>query len=143
MNDVQQHQHHRPPDRPLRWRLRSVPPRDRALHYRAIDRDNRVEWIDVNTDQRLLGALGVSREQALKRMHVLDADGVLRDGAAAFVALWSALPYYRFPARLVYHTRTTGLLEAAYRHFESWRYVQRRERLACAMPQRKPSVGQP
>lgn len=109
--------------------------RREIAHYRAIDRDNRVEWVDINTDRRLLDALGVSHEQAMKRMHVLGADGVLRDGAAAFVALWSALPYYRFLARLVYFTRTTGLLEAAYRRFASWRYTRRRARFACAAPQ--------
>lgn len=104
--------------------------RREIAHYRAIDHNNRIEWVDINTDRRLLDMLGVSHEHAMKRMHVLGADGVLRDGAAAFVALWSALPYYRVIARLVYLTRTTGLLEAAYRRFAPWRYVRRRARLS-------------
>jgi len=104
--------------------------RREVAHYRVIDRDNRIEWVDINSDRRLLDMLGVSHEQAMKRMHVLGADGVLRDGAAAFVALWSALPYYRVIARLIYLTRTTGLLDAAYRRFAPWRYARRRARLS-------------
>lgn len=31
--------------------------RREIAHYRAIDRDNRIEWVDINTDRRLLNSL--------------------------------------------------------------------------------------
>jgi len=103
----------------------------------------RVESVDINADRRLLDALGVNHDQAMKRMHVLGADGVLRDGAMAFVVLWSALPYYRVLARLICVTRTAGLLERVYRRFASWRYARRRQQPACAMPRHTLSDGRP
>lgn len=100
-------------------------------HYRTLDRGHRVAWIDINSGAHLLNALGLSREQAMRRLHVLDGDGVMRDGAAAFVALWRALPYYRVLAWVVDQTRAVGLLDAAYDRFAAWRYRRRQAEVVC------------
>jgi len=100
-------------------------------HYRTLDRDHRVAWIDINSGAHLLDALGLSRDHAMRRLHVLDGDGVMRDGAAAFVTMWRALPYYRALAWLVDRTRTVRLLDAAYDRFAAWRYRRRQEDPVC------------
>ena len=54
---------------------------------------------------------GVRRDEALRRFHVLEADGHTVTGAAAFVRLWSAYPgLARLPG-------VTPCLEFGYRLF--------------------------
>jgi len=47
-----------------------------------------------------LAALGLTPEDAARRLHVL-RDGALLSGLPAFVALWSEMPRFRWLARLV------------------------------------------
>lgn len=102
-------------------------------HYAHLDRRRQIEWIDFCQDQTLLNALGVTSDQAMRRLHVLDRDGVLRDGVPAFVAIWAELPYYRALSRLVRLFKMVPLLESAYRPFSAWRY-KRRMLSVCAVP---------
>lgn len=108
--------------------------RGEIAHYARLDRDNRLEWVDLNTDHALLSALGVSRDQAMRRMHAIDADGVLRDGVCAFLAVWQALPYYRRLPGLIHALRLVPLLELGYRRFAGWRYRRRRRPAVCPTP---------
>ncbi len=100
-------------------------------HYRRLDVAGRIEWVDITRRQRLIKALGVSFDDAMRRMHVLGSDGLLRDGAAAFVALWRELPYYRTVAALVYATRSVPVLDRLYRVFAARRYRSRCPGGAC------------
>jgi predicted DCC family thiol-disulfide oxidoreductase YuxK len=60
---------------------------------------------------------GLSREAALARFHVRDAEGRLLSGAAAFVGLWQRLPRWRWFARLAALPPVLALLEFGYRAF--------------------------
>ena len=102
-------------------------------HYARLDREGRFEWIDITKDRELLSALGISREQAMRRLHVLDRNGVLVEGARAFLAIWTEMPRYRFLSRLVYGLRALNALEAAYNRFADRRYASRCRTLACAV----------
>ena len=94
-------------------------------HYAKLDEaSDRVHWIDITQDLELLFAIEVSAERAMRRLHVLDSHGVVREGAEAFVVLWTELPYYRWLARAVRFTRTMGILESCYRPFAAWRYTR-------------------
>lgn len=68
-------------------------------HYRryAEDRAIRLGWEDISTgvDAPLLDALGLDREDAKRRMTVLDADGQVHRGVDAFLVLWREMPRYR------------------------------------------------
>lgn len=57
-----------------------------------------VTFEDLNTAD--LAAWGVSRDAARRRLHVRDGER-LRAGVPAFLALWRAIPRYRWLARLV------------------------------------------
>ncbi len=100
-------------------------------HYQRLDQDDRLEWIDINQDQELLNAFGISYEVAMRRLHVLTRDGRLVDGAYAFAAVWSELPYYRLLAKLLYRTRALRGLDALYGKFAQWRYQRRCRTKAC------------
>jgi predicted DCC family thiol-disulfide oxidoreductase YuxK len=107
--------------------------------FKKLDATKRIEWIDINEDVELLHALGITYEQAMLRMHVLDKRGILRRGAHAFLALWSELPYFKVIASLVYLSRTSYLLDKAYNEFADWRFKKRSgaqdgAAVACALP---------
>ena len=60
---------------------------------------------------------GVDRAALLARFHVQRADGSLLSGAAAFVALWRAMPGWRWLGRFGALPGVTPLLELADRGF--------------------------
>ena len=57
-----------------------------------------VTFEDLNTAD--LAAWGLDRDTARRRLHVRDR-GRLRAGLPAFIALWRAIPRYRWLARLI------------------------------------------
>ena len=99
--------------------------REIAMYRRQPGADG-VHWVNAASCEA--GALGsdLSREAALARMHVRRADGSLVGGAAAFVALWAALPRTATLARWLNHRRVRALLDAAYSAFLVVRRIWRR-----------------
>ena len=64
---------------------------------------------------------GTTREQLLARFHVRRRDGRLLSGAQAFLALWAALPGWRWLALAGRLPGAAWLMERAYRLFLRWR----------------------
>jgi predicted DCC family thiol-disulfide oxidoreductase YuxK len=64
---------------------------------------------------------GITREQLLARFHVRGRDGELRSGAQAFLALWAALPGWRWLALAGRAPGAAWLMERTYRLFLRWR----------------------
>ncbi|WP_375427328.1 DUF393 domain-containing protein [uncultured Sphingomonas sp.] len=80
---------------------------------RRLDRRERIEWVDVADGS---SACPIDRGALLARFHARE-DGVMRSGAAAFAAMWRAIPAMR-PLGLI--ARAPGVLpvlEAAYVRF--------------------------
>ena len=84
--------------------------------YRGLPANQPVSFVDVSDAATTLPP-GSDRAQLLARFHVLGADGRLVDGARGFVALWAALPGWRWLARLAALPGATGLMEFGYRAF--------------------------
>jgi predicted DCC family thiol-disulfide oxidoreductase YuxK len=78
--------------------------------------DAPVCFYDVN-DAALPLPPGTTREQLLARFHVRDRDGTLLSGAQAFLALWAALPGWRWLARVGRLPGVPWAMERAYRFF--------------------------
>lgn len=72
-------------------------------HYQSYcaDRPLGLAWVDISSDEDWLKRLGLTREAAKRRLHVLDGDGRLLIGIDAFIALWQRMPRYRWLAWLI------------------------------------------
>ena len=84
--------------------------------YRSLKPTTPVCFSDVSdTAQPLPG--GTTREQLMARFHVRQANGQLLSGAQAFLALWAALPGWRWLALVGRVPGATWAMERAYRLF--------------------------
>ena len=81
-----------------------------------VDPALQVAYADISSMQTPLPP-GGDRAAYLKRFHVQLADGSVKSGAAAFVALWAVLPGWRWLARLASLPGATPLLEVVYQGF--------------------------
>ena len=82
-------------------------------------------FADVSSEAVPLPA-GTTREQLLARFHVQGRDGQLLSGAQAFLALWAALPGWRWLALAARLPGAPWLLERMYRLFLRWRPILQR-----------------
>lgn len=84
--------------------------------YRGLSALQPVCFADI-TDPAHVPPAGVSSRELAARFHVRHADGRLVGGARAFLALWAALPGWRWLARMGSLPGMPHLMEWAYRGF--------------------------
>jgi len=129
------------PDRPLQDYLRPTVFYDggcalcsrEIAHYRRLDRNENLRWIDISRDREALERHGLDWETAMRRFHVLDARGCWQTGVWGFAEMWAHLPRYRWLSRFLSSTGSLSLLDRLYSHFASWR-ARRRCSDACQLP---------
>ena len=80
---------------------------------RRLDRRGAIEFVDIATGT---GACPIDRREMLARFHAR-ADGHLLSGAAAFAAMWRAIPLLRPLGLLARNRSVLAVLEAAYLRF--------------------------
>lgn len=105
--------------------------RREIARYRRSRYAYRLAWVDLSSDQVTLEVNGLSRQQAMERLHVLDAAGNWQIGAWAFAELWSHLPRYRIFSSLLRRTGLLPPLDRLYNAFARWRSRRRCESIAC------------
>jgi predicted DCC family thiol-disulfide oxidoreductase YuxK len=88
--------------------------------YRDLQANTPVCFADVS-DAALPLPPGTTREQLLARFHVRGHDGQLLSGARAFLALWAALPGWRWLALIGRLPGAAWAMERCYRLFLRWR----------------------
>ena len=97
--------------------------------YQSLASLQPVAWLDVSKDSAGLNAGDQARYMG--RFHVRLQDGRVVSGAAAFVALWLAMPGWRWLGRVGRLPGVTPLLELTYRGFLQLRpLLQRWARVA-------------
>jgi predicted DCC family thiol-disulfide oxidoreductase YuxK len=109
--------------------------RREIAHYRRLDRDERVHWLDLTSQEAGDLPAGIDRAEAMALFHVRDRHGRWAVGAYGFVTLWDNLPYYRHLARVVRSLRLSKLLDRVYRRFARWRLARRCSE-GCALDSR-------
>jgi predicted DCC family thiol-disulfide oxidoreductase YuxK len=100
-------------------------------HYQRRDQAKALAWVDITRDRQTLETYGLTQEQAMARLHVLDGQGRWQVGAWGFAVIWERLPGYRWLGRLVRGLRLLPLLDAAYRPFARWRLRRRCSAGSC------------
>ena len=95
--------------------------------------DTPVCFADVS-DTTLPLPPGTTREQLLARFHVRGRDGQLRSGAQAFLALWAALPGWRWLALAGRLPGAAWVMERGYRLFLRWRPMLQRWAILLDQP---------
>ncbi len=80
---------------------------------RRLDRARAISFVDVS---RADAACPLDRAELLARFHALE-DGRLLSGAAAFAAMWRAVPRLRTLGRAARNPIVLAMLERAYRLF--------------------------
>ena len=96
-----------------------------------MDSANKLDWVDAANEPETLAGNGLSLEQAMAELHVLDGAGRWQRGVDAFLVIWQSLPGYRWLAWLVNTLGFRRPLGYAYRYFAAWRYRQRCETGSC------------
>jgi predicted DCC family thiol-disulfide oxidoreductase YuxK len=81
---------------------------------RRLDRRGRIAFVDVAAEAD--PSCPVDRAQLLARFHA-EEDGVMHSGAAAFAAMWRAIPLLRPLGLLARNPAVLRLLERAYTRF--------------------------
>jgi predicted DCC family thiol-disulfide oxidoreductase YuxK len=84
--------------------------------YRGLQSSTPLCFADVSDAAQPLPP-GTTREQLLARFHVRNTDGRLLSGAQAFLALWEALPGWRWLARVGRLPGAAWAMERVYRLF--------------------------
>ena len=105
--------------------------RREIAHYRRLDREGRIHWVDIHSDPAALAPYGIAPEEAMRRIHAINEDGRPISGVAAFVLVWRHLPGYRWLVRGLSGLRLVGPLDRAYGRFAAWRYRRRCDRSVC------------
>ena len=80
---------------------------------RRLDRRGAIRFVDATDDDAVCP---VDRADLLARFHARE-DGVLLSGAAAFAAMWRAIPLLRPLGLAAQRPRVLALLERGYRGF--------------------------
>tara|TARA_Y100000816_G_scaffold219697_1_gene164716 strand:- start:882 stop:1208 length:327 start_codon:yes stop_codon:yes gene_type:complete len=68
-------------------------------HYKK-NSDENLEWVDITNNQQAVDLTSKSKEELLRRLHVID-DGEVIGGAKAFIIIWSKIPKYNFLAKIL------------------------------------------
>lgn len=85
---------------------------------RRLDRAGAIDFVDASVDASVGGDAGcpIDRAELLARFHARE-DGVMLSGAAAFAAMWRAIPLLRPLGLAARNAWVLALLERAYRQF--------------------------
>ena len=67
-------------------------------HYKK-NSDENLEWVDITNNQQAVDLTSKSKEELLRRLHVID-NGQVIGGAKAFIIIWSKIPKYNFLAKI-------------------------------------------
>src|SRR5712692_10586832 len=99
-------------------------------HYRDRAKGIPVSFVDLSAPDFDAAQHGVDLDRAREILHVRVGDE-MRTGLDAVIAMWDAIPAYRWLARLARLAGVNGLANIGYRIFARFRpYLQRRR--TCA-----------
>ncbi len=68
---------------------------------KKLDKAGKIRWVDISKDQEALKKAGLTYQQTMARLHVLDEQQQVLSGIQGFIQVWKQLPFYRHLAIMV------------------------------------------
>ena len=96
-------------------------------HYKKIS-DNNLEWVDITNNQQAVNLTSKSKEELLRRLHVID-NGEVIGGAKAFIIIWSKIPKYNFLAKILSFKPLFILFHYAYEFVAYFLFLKNKHQL--------------
>ena len=96
-------------------------------HYKKIS-DNNLEWVDITNNQQAVNLTSKSKEELLRRLHVID-NGEVIGGAKAFIIIWSKIPKYNFLAKILKFKPLFILFHYAYEFIAYFLFLKNKHQL--------------
>jgi len=96
-------------------------------HYKKHSDDN-LEWVDITNNQQAVDLTSKSKEELLRRLHVID-NGQVIGGAKAFVVIWSKIPKYNFLAKILSFKPLFVLFHYAYEFVAYFLFLKNKHQL--------------
>ena len=96
-------------------------------HYKKHSNDN-LEWVDITNNQQAVDLTSKSKEELLRRLHVID-NGQVIGGARAFIIIWSKIPKYNFLAKILSFKPLFILFHYAYEFVAYFLFLKNKHQL--------------
>ena len=96
-------------------------------HYRKHSDEN-LEWVDITNNQQAVELTSKSKEELLRRLHVID-NGQVIGGAKAFIIIWSKIPKYNFLAKILSFKPLFILFHHAYEFVAYFLFLKNKHQL--------------
>lgn len=89
--------------------------------YRGLNGAERVRWVNLRTIPGEMIIPGISHDAAIRRFHIISADGSVKIGGSAFLEIWRKIPCLR-PLAFIFRPRACAwLLDQVYDLFLRFR----------------------
>mgnify|MGYP001159772140 FL=1 len=96
-------------------------------HYKKIS-DDSLEWVDITNNQEAMKLTSKSKEELLRRLHVIE-NGKVVAGAKAFIIIWSNIPKYNFLAKILRFRPLYILFHYAYEFVAYFLFLKNKHQL--------------
>ena len=96
-------------------------------HYKK-NSDESLEWFDITNNQQAVDLTSKSKEELLRRLHVID-NGQVIGGAKAFIIIWSKIPKYNFLAKILSFKPLFILFHYAYEFVAYFLFLKNKHQL--------------
>ena len=96
-------------------------------HYKKHSDDN-LEWVDITNNQQAVELTSKSKEELLRRLHVID-NGQVIGGAKAFIIIWSKMPKYNFLSKILSFKPLFVLFHYAYEFVAYFLFLKNKHQL--------------
>ena len=96
-------------------------------HYKK-NSDENLEWVDITNNQQAVDLTSKSKEELLRRLHVID-NGQVICGAKAFIIIWSKIPKYNFLAKILSFKPLFILFHYAYEFVAYFLFLKNKHQL--------------
>tara|TARA_Y200000002_G_scaffold297256_1_gene251844 strand:- start:455 stop:826 length:372 start_codon:yes stop_codon:yes gene_type:complete len=96
-------------------------------HYKK-NSDENLEWVDITNNQEAVDLTSKSKEELLRRLHVID-NGQVIGGAKAFIIIWSKIPKYNFLAKILSFKPLFFLFHYAYEFVAYFLFLKNKHQL--------------